>query len=335
MITLNIKYALLFLGLLAVSGGYLMYSNYQETWQIKKHPVSIAISKTPLSTPFFVAESINAFQDTCVNVKYVDVIGGKNAFNKVMLGETDFGTSSDSVLAFQSLTKNTFVTHAMFVESDNDMKLLTHKKDNIVSVSQLVGKNIGVIKGTSSEYFLSTLLAIEGLTTKDVNLSYFNPTQLTEYFIRNELDAVVHWEPFAFNIVQLLEDQVNIIETKNFHTLSFNLVSKIPDKLLLEKATCILQGLNTAIEYIASFPEKSKIIVMNKLNLDLSFINWVWDDYIFKLSLNQSLRLNIKSQVVWVIETQMSEYNDMPNIDAFLDRRAIMQVDPGAVNIPL
>jgi len=332
---LNIKLSLLLLSLLAVSGVLLMYLNLQEAWQIKKHPVSIAISKTPLSTPFFIAQSINAFEDTCVNVKYVDVIGGKDAFKKVMLGETDFGTSSDSVLAFQSLTKKAFVTHAMFVESDNDMKLLTHKKDNIDSVSQLLGKKIGVIKGTASEYFLSTLLAIEGLTTKDVKLSYFNPTQLTEYFIRNELDAIVPWEPFAFNVVQLLGDKVKIIETKNFHTLSFNLVSKIPDELLLEKATCILQGLNIAIEYIASFPEKSKVIVMNELNLGLTFINWVWDDYIFKLSLNQSLRLNIKSQVVWAIETQMSEYNDMPNIDAFLDRRAMMQVDPGAVNIPL
>lgn len=297
--------------------------------------MSIAVSKSPLSTPFYVAKSINAFKDTCVYVEYDEVIGGQIAFAKVINGEADFGTSSDSVIAFQSLAKKSFVTHAMFVQSDNDVKLMTHSSDKIKSVVDLKGKKVGVTKGTASEYFLSSLLAIEGLTIKDVELYHYKPELLTNAFINNEVDAIVPWEPFAFDATQLLNEQIKIIDTKNLNTLSFNLISQKADSLLVEKAKCVIQGLSIAIEYIASHPEKSKKIVMDELNLTSSFIDWVWPDYIFKLGLDQSLILSIKSQATWAIEMQMSEYSEMPIIDAFVDSRAMLTVQPRAVNIHL
>ncbi len=325
----------MFITLSTVVGIYLLYFNYQHFWQQEKYSISIAVSKTPLSTPFYVAKSIGAYKDTCVTVEYEEVIGGQMAFAKVVSGEVDFGTSSDSVIAFQSLARKSFVTHAMFVQSDNDVKLMTRPSDKIKSVIDLKGKKIGVTKGTASDYFLSTLLAVDGLTIDDVELYHYKPEQLTNSFINNEVNAIVPWEPFVFNAKQLLEEQIKIHETKNLNTLSFNLISQAADQLLVEKAKCVIEGLSIAIGYIASHPEESKKIVEDELNLEPSFIDWVWPDYIFKLGLNQSLILSIKSQATWLLAMQMSEYNEMPNIDVFIDSRAMLQVDPGAVNIPL
>ena len=108
---------------LIVVGAFLV--NSSSDWQDDKYPVTIAVSKTPLSSPFYIAKAIKAFDDTCVEVKYTEVIGGQLAFEKVINGEVEFGTSSDSVMAFQSLNQHAFVTHAMFVQSDNDVKLIT------------------------------------------------------------------------------------------------------------------------------------------------------------------------------------------------------------------
>lgn len=330
------KLYLFIISTLAITvGAILLNFIFQQFKPIKKHSVSIAVSKTPLSAPFYVAKSINAFKNTCVNVEYDSVIGGQRAFAKVINGEVDFGTTSDSVIAFKSLAKKSFVTHAMFVQSDNDVKLMTRSSDKIKSVIGLQGRKIGVTKGTASEYFLSVLLAIDGLTMEDVKIYHYKPEQLTNGFIVNEVDAIVPWEPFAFNAAQLLTSQIKINDTKNLSTLSFNLISKNADSLLVDKAKCVLQGLSTAIEYITAYPEKSKKIVIDELKLESSFINWVWPDYIFKLGLNQSLILSIKSQAAWAIEMQMSEYNTMPNIDDFIDRRAMFIVDSDAVNIPL
>jgi len=326
---------LLFTVLAMITGVVFLYFNYQPLWQPEKYTVSIAVSKTPLSTPFYVAKSINAFEDTCVDVEYEEVIGGQVAFAKVMNGEADFGTTSDSVVAFQSLTQKAFVSHAMFVQSDNDVKLITRSTDQTESVKDLKGKRVGITKGTASEYFFSTLLAIDGLTIEDVELYHYKPEQLINGFIKNEVDAIVPWEPFAFNATQLLHDKIKVHDTKNLNTLSFILVSQNANSLLVEQAKCIIEGLNHAIEYIASSPEKAKKIVIDELKVSPAFIDWVWPDYIFKLGLNQSLVLSIKSQAAWAVEMNLSEYNEVPNINAFIDSRAMLQVDPGAVNIPL
>jgi len=316
-------------------GVIVFYVNYQSFWQPQKYLVTIAVSKTPLSTPFYVAKAIDAFDGTCVNVKFDEVIGGQKAFAKVMNGEADFGTSSDSVIAFQSLANKDFVTHVMFVQSDNDVKLITRPSAQINSAIRLKGKRIGVTKGTASEYFLSILLALEGLTTEDVQLFHFKPDELVHGFIDNKTDAFVPWEPFAFHSTKLLNKQIKIHDTKSLNILSFNLISLIADKELVEKAKCVIEGLTLAIDYIASHPEKAKRIVINELKLSAEFIEWVWPDYIFKLGLNQSLILSIKSQAIWAVETKMTEHNDIPNIENFIDSRAMLQVDPGAVNIPL
>jgi len=313
----------------------LLYSYAQNMWQLEKYSVSIAVAKSPLSAPFYVAKSINAFEDTCVNVEYDEVIGGQRAFGKVMSGKTDFGTSSGSIIAYESLAKKSFVTHAMFVQSDNDVKLMTRTSVNINSVLDLKGMKIGVIKATASDYFLSTILAMEGLSVEDVELYHYKPEQLINAFINNKVDVIVPWEPFAFNAATSLKQKVKMHNTKSLNTLSFHLISQHADSLLLAKATCVIQGLSTAIDYIALNPEKSKKIVKDELNLTSAFIDWVWADYIFKLGLNQSLILKIKSQATWAIEMEMTPYTELSNIDDFIDSRAMLQVKPGAVNIPL
>ena len=301
---------------------------------LEKYSVSIAVSKTPLSAPFYVAQSINAFDETCVKVNFNEVLGGQMAFAKVMAGEVDFGTSSDSVMAFQSLTRQVFVTHAMFVQSDNDVKLLSRPSANIAKAIDLKDKRIGITKGTASEYFLSTLLALEGLTTEDVNLFHYKPEELVDGYINNEVDAMVPWEPFAFQSAQLLERQVKVHNTKSLNSLSFHLISQAADRLQVEKAKCIIQGLNIAIDYIAAKPTLAKKIIIEKLQLSDDFIEWVWPDYIFKLSLNQSLLLSLKAKSTWLVATQMSQFNGAPKLDKLIDSRALLQVQPSAVNIP-
>ena len=311
------------------------YTHLTSIFGAEKYPVTIAVSKTPLSTPFYVAKSINAFDDTCVSVEYHDVVGGQIAFEKVINGDVDFGTSSDSVMAFQSLTQHSFVTHAMFVQSDNDVKLITRNSDNIESVLDLKGKKIGVTKGTASEYLLSTLLAIEGLTMEDVEPYHYKPAQLIQGFVNKDVDAIVPWEPFVFQASQTVENDIKIHDTKSLSTLSFNLISQTADNVLVEKAACVIQGLHKAINYIASHPQESKKIVIEELGLDPEFVDLVWPDYIFKLGLNQSLILSIKSQAIWAVESQMRQFGEIMNSERFIDSRALLQVEPGAVNIPL
>jgi sulfonate transport system substrate-binding protein len=143
---LNLKYPLVsFITLLIIFGLGILSFNLQSFWHQEKYSVIIAVSTPPpLSTPFYIAKAINAFDDTCVRVKYEQVIGGKVAFDQAMSGKVDFGISSNSVIAFQSLTTPSFVTHAMFVQSDNYVKLITYSanKNKLKNADERIKKHL-------------------------------------------------------------------------------------------------------------------------------------------------------------------------------------------------
>ncbi len=312
-----------------------IFSRIQSFWQPEKLPVVIAVSKTPLSTPFYVAKSIDAFKNTCVDVEFYHVIGGQMAFANVMSGLADFGTISDSVIAFQSLAQKKFVSHATFVHSDNDVKLLSRPSAEIKTIADLRAKRIGVTKVTASEYFLSSLLAMNGMSVADVDLVNYKPEQLLTAYLNNEVDAIVPWEPFAFKSIHLLGNEINLHDTKNLNSLSFNLISRPADNATVNKAKCVIEGLAKAIDFISSKPQAAQNIVINELGLEPDFIDWVWPDYIFKLSLNQSLLLSIKAQALWLEESQVSDHKQLPQFNHFIDSRALLQVDSGAVTLSL
>lgn len=313
----------------------LVYVNIRPIWQADKLPVTIAVSKTPLSTPFYVAKTIGAFDNTCVDVEFDHVIGGQMAFSKVITGEADFGTTSGSVIAFQSLAQRQFVSHATFVLSDNDVKLLSRPSAQIKTIADLKAKRIGVTKATASEYFLSSLLAMNGMSVSEVELLHFNPEKLITAYLNKEVDAIVPWEPFAYKSVHLLANEINLHDTKNLNSLSFNLISQQADNLTVVKAKCVIEGLAKAIDFISSQPQQAQQIVMAELGIEAEFIDWVWPDYIFKLSLNQSLLLSIKAQALWLMENKISDHNQLPQFNHFIDSRALLQVDPGAVTLSL
>lgn len=331
------------LGIVAIV--LLFYKNKADNANHNKPTITMAVSKTPLSAPIYIAESLGFFDQSCVNVVIDDVIGGKKSFDQVMSGNADFGTSSNSVIVFQSMYQNNFVTLANFAQSDNDVKLITHLnmqanqninadiKTNTDAISML-GKRIGVTRGSASEYLLSTYLALLGLTIYDVEILSYSPEKLPQALLNNEVDMVVAWEPYAYDAVQMLKTDAKLINTKNLNTLMFNLISHpINNEEKLAQATCVLDALKVAINYISTNPKSSRQIVATRLNEDPKFIDWVWPDYIFKLSLNRSLLMSLKSQGIWMIDSELVEAENIPDYKLFLDERALKTVNPMAVRL--
>lgn len=313
----------------------LLLSACQE--QVKnndKTPIIIAVSKTPLSAPFFIAQKLNYFKNSCVNVTIDETIGGKKSFEKVINGQADFGTSSDSVIVFESLNLNDFVTLTTFVQSDNDVKIITLDNSNIHSSKDLIGKRIGLTKGAAGEYLLSTYLAIGGVDINQVTIKNIAPDKLQQALTDNQVEVIVAWEPYAYQSTHNESNLTRVLNTKNLYTLTFNLISKkIKNEKQLKSATCVIDALHKAINYIAAEPEKSQDILVEHLDLDKAFIEWLWPDYIFKLSLNRSLIMSLESQALWAIKTGMVTNRESPDYKQIMDPRALEQVDGKAISI--
>ena len=298
--------------------------------------LTIAVSRTPLSAPVYIADELDLFPSSCNHITLNEVIGGVNSFQQVMNGEADFGTVSDSVIAFNAFTRNDFVNLATFVQSDNDVKIIALESSGIYSSDDLINKRVAVVKGSASEYFLTTFLALEGVKLENLKVINESPDKMQQILSGKDADAVVSWEPYGYEIIKSLKGSAKLLPTKNLYTLTFNLIAKQEFVLRNElQAECVMKGLSRAINYISEKPEKAQSILMERLKLEPDFIRWVWNDYIFKLSLNQSLLVTLNNQADWIIENKLSKNQQRPNFKKLLDPGALTSVKPSAISASL
>ncbi len=315
-------------------GVFFLFANWQTIYKRSSIPVTIAVSKTPLSAPIYIAEHNGYFRESCADVQLIEVVGGNRTFQLMISGEADFATSSDSVLVFRGLVRQDFTNYASFVQSDNDVKFVALEKSGVVSGLDFEGKRIGVTRGTASEYLLSTYLALSGLTLDDATIIHLAPEEMVSALKQSEVDIIVPWEPFAHQAIDAFRGEAKLIPSKSFYTLSFNLLARKNNSAATkESAECVLRALKKSIEFIAEDLEASQKIVIDKLALNQKFINWVWQDYIFKLDLSDSLVMNLESQAKWAIESKRVLSQQNIAFKNFLTPEPLKKVEPLAVNL--
>ena len=181
---------------------------------------------------------------------------------------------------------------------------------------------------------LSTYLALSGLTVENVKVDYFSPDQLPLALLEKKVDVIVPWEPYAFDTIHMLNNEAKTLNTKNLNSLMFNLISRrLDNQEKLDQAICVLDAIDKATHYISSHPDNAKKIITRRINASPQFMDWVWPDYIFKLSLNRSLLMNLKSQAIWMIESGLVDVAELPDYRLLLDVRALEAVHPMSMRL--
>ncbi len=319
---------------LALVGVVLVASIINGWWMRPDDPVRIAVSKTPLSAPVYIADEKGYFAKHCSSVELVEVVGGKRSFETMASGQADFATSSDSVIVYKAFARSDFAALASFVQADNDVKFITREGLAQQHYGTTRFSSVGVTKGTASEYFLSTYLALEGIDVTNITLLDTPPDEMPEVLASGSVDAIVPWEPYGYKAVQMLEGVANVLPTKNLYSLSFNLIGQKNDiEMQPHKAECVLKALSDAIDFIASEPSETQQVIGSRLNLESDFIFWIWPDYIFKLSLNKSLLMNLQSQAEWVVEAGIIKGQAVPDFMTVLNPRPLSKVKPEAASL--
>lgn len=244
--------SILILAVLLVSGIL-----YQAPQPIDK--LSIALARTPLNAPFYVAQELGLFAQTGLQLDITEVIGGIRSYRMMLNGNVDLATSSESVLAFAALREEDFRIISSFVQSENDIKIVAHPQSSVEHLSDLKAKKVAYVPASASEYFLSLTLALGGLSVDDIEAIDMAADKMPEALRLGEVDAISVWEPFAFEAVQSSDIQTLQPVTRGLHTLSFNLVSSA--ELLENKPEALqalLQALREAAQYIAQTRNRRK-----------------------------------------------------------------------------
>jgi len=298
-----------------------------------KPNIRIAVSRTPLSAPIYIADSLGYFSSAGLNVELIEKNGGNLCFQLMMDGTTDFATSSDSVIMFNGFKQNDFENLATFVQSNHDVKVLTKSTKGIRSAKDLKGKKVAIIKGSASEYFLDMFLAIEGIKFSSVILVDLPANEMPLALERNQVDAIVVWEPFAYKAIKKLGDEAVLLSSSNLYELTFNLLAKKQTTLNnLKTSIKVIAALEQAVAYINANEVKAQQILKDRLNLDQAFIKWIWSDYLYDVSLNRSLILSLENEARWAISRGLTSKKVIPDYRKFMNPEPLMVVSPYSVS---
>lgn len=296
--------------------------------------IRIAVSKTPLSLPFFVAQEKKFFEKQGVSPELIQCLGGVKCLQLMLDGKSDLATCSELPIVFNSFDRSDFALLASFVTNKNDMKFIARGNSNFSKPDDFKKLKVGVVRRSASQYFFDVFMLFQGVDPADVDQVGMKPDELPSALASGKVDAIAAWEPFGYLGLKAVTDAKEVA-VPNLYTQTFNLVSK---KSAINsnaaEITSIMKALQMSINFINQNPEESKKILKDSVGLDAQFIEKAWSSYRFELALRQSLVTTMVDQAKWAMrEDHVRPDAKAPNLLNVIDARLIKKISPGTVNL--
>lgn len=295
---------------------------------------SIAVSRTPLSAPFYVAKEKGFFAEEGVTPEFLDLAGGHRCLKAVLDNKADMGTASDLPIMFNSFKRDDYVISATFVTSNNDVKIMATKDSRIQSPKDFSGKKVGVILGASSQFFLDFFLLNNGLSPQDIEVVGLSPEKMPVALANGDVDAISVWEPFGYKAKEMLGENLRIFPHEQIYRETFNLVaSRAFHNSNSEIVGKVLKALKKSIEFINVHPAEAQKVVAHELGHDQKFIQWIWDDFHYDLTLDQGLLITLEDEAKWAVKNGLVSRKTIPNYLEFIDTAPLKKVNPSGSTI--
>ena len=149
------------------------------------------------------------------------------------------------------------------------------------------------------------------------------------------VDAVVAWQPYVGAIENRLGNSSLVMWDAQRGQVAYDCaisqtswIDSNPE--LVER---LLNSLVQAEQYVINHPEDAKAILQNLLNFDAAYVESVWPQYRFSLSLDQSLIVALQDETQWLIVNHLTNSTTTPNFLNYVYTSGLKSVKPDSVNI--
>lgn len=299
--------------------------------QAGAHELILAVARTPLALPLYVARDRGFFTDEGLEVSFREVSGGHRTLQMLFAGEAELATSSDTVLMYNSLERADFASLGYFVSSPTDLAIISRSPMPKMTREAWSGRRIGMVDSSSSEFLLHSWLLYHNLDAGTLQLVPVQPEQMLQALAEQRLDAVSVWQPYAFDILRKLPGS-QALPNPGLHTLTFHLIARRGAiAARLQDYSALLRAIQRAEQFIAQHPSQAQAILRKELAVDQRFIDWIWPRYHYRLGLDQALITSLENQARWALSGRPAA--TPPNYLDFIDTRPLQQVAPGAVTV--
>jgi NitT/TauT family transport system substrate-binding protein len=296
--------------------------------------ITVAYTWQPQSTLVHVAVAQGYFTGEGLDVQSSMHTYGKAALQSVIEHHADFATVAETPVMFNVLKGEKIFVIANIEASDMNNGIVARKSTGISVPGDLKGKRIGYTPGTTSDFFLDSLLTAHGLTRKDVLPVAVKPEEMLDAFLAKKLDAASAWNFPLTQIMRQLGADGTLFYDREIYTETFNVAaSQDFVKNNPETVKRFLRALIKAENFVATHPDEAQAIVSVATKIDRSLVHDVWNAFNYRVALDQRLLITLEDESRWAMKNRLTDQTVMPDYLRYIHQDSLRAVKPDAIRM--
>ncbi len=307
---------------------------YQPPPAETRDSVIVAYSPFESGALFWIAKDQHFFEENGINLTLIKYDSGAASLEGVINREADIAVGVTEFPLVRKALQNERVRTIGNIDKGEFIYLVA-RKDRIRNETDLKGMRVGTTTGTVAEFHLGRFLTLHGMTLQDITpVDVKTPEGWVNDVADGKLDAISTAQPYANAARERLGTNATVWPLQSSQPLfalaisSDDWITQHPDL-----TTRFLKSLVRAEEYLHTHPAESRVIVQNQLDLDPGYMDTVWQQNQFSLTLDQSLVLAMEDEARWMIANNLTNATSVPDFRRYIYEDGLESVRPGSVNI--
>jgi ABC-type nitrate/sulfonate/bicarbonate transport system substrate-binding protein len=294
---------------------------------------TVAALRLENSALVYIADDQHFFEKNGLSLKILEYDTGVETLGAVLNGQADIAELSEFVTVRNILQAQKINVLGTFNKSLTD-SIVALKSRGINQLSDLAGKRIGLPLGTAAQFYVQRFLELNGLDSKNLTLVDLPPANWVEAISSGKVDAIAGWVPYSKQIQDLFPDDSVLWLIQNDQPVfglavgSSEWAGKNP-----EAARRFWKALAQAEDFTKQNQDLAKEIVRKHLSYSKSYMDTIWPQYNFAISLDQSLIIAMEDEARWLIDENMTSQKTVPNFLDYINESGLKAARPASVTI--
>ncbi|MDX8399955.1 MAG: ABC transporter substrate-binding protein [Gallionellaceae bacterium] len=296
--------------------------------------ITVTYTFQPQSTLVHVAMAKGYFAEQGLDVKPVMRTFGKASLQTVLDHESDFATVAETPVMFNILKGEKIFLIANIEQSTTNNAIVARKDAGIKVAADLKGKRIGYTPGTTSEFFLDSLLTANGLLRKEIRPVPVKPENMLDAIMSKKVDAASTWNYPLTLIKRKLGTNGILFYDNEIYTETFNIAAQ-QDFVQQHPETVqkFLRALIKAEDFVTNNTDAAQSIMSEATKIDKDLIKEVWGSFNYHVVLDQTLLLTLEDETRWAIKNKLTKQTKMPDYMDFIHLDSLKAVKPEAIRM--
>lgn len=317
----------------AIASGFIYWQKHKTTPTKYTGPIETVRLSTYLGEYaglIWIAQNKGYFAENGLDVNIKEFQTGIEAMDSLVAGEADLSTQAEAVVVANIVEDEDFKIIAE-INSTYGLKLIANRSSSISKAADLKGKRIAVTQKSPAEYFLSTFLIFNNVDNSEVEITYLKPAEIIPAFEAGQIDAVMIWQPLAYQIEGKLGQ--NSISWEGQTNTPFRFLLTGTNELINERPQVPERFLKALVQAQNVPPAEARQILKNRLKYEEKYMEVIWPNLDFHVTLDQKLLPLMEDEARFAIENNTTQLKEIPDYLNYIYVDALKIIKPEAVTI--